>query len=405
MTEGRPEHRPEQGWRRPLAVAFGFVLIALFVMAGALGVAIAVALTALIALPPWRDLRRLLPLDLAHSVFLIFIAWAWASTIWSPYERTGQALHMVAGAFLYPLFVFTVFTLRGTARQMVLRVALFSGSVMVLPYILEGTTGLISHFYATGGPRENMLRDATRGISAIVMATPALAALWILNYEGRTGKIAAAVLVALIAIVSIQFHLFAAVLALILGGVFFTAGYRWPRSTILMVTLSFLIMLLLAPMIMPVFATPLDGVDLPFSWEWRVKMWPYTGEQINIHPLFGWGLDASRSFTSDHFELHGYSLKYLAQHPHNVGLQVWLETGLIGALLLATSMALFGIRLSATPGLSRMQAAAISASAGVVLVFFSVTYGAWQEWLWASIAWVAALCVLVGTSRHARELP
>jgi len=144
---------------------------------------------------------------------------------------------------------------------------------------------------------------------------------------------------------------------------------------------------------------------LPFSWEWRVKMWPYTGAQINIHPLFGWGLDASRSFTSDHFELHGYSLKYLAQHPHNVGLQVWLETGLIGALLLATSMALLGIRLSATPGLSRMQAAAISASAGVILVFFSVTYGAWQEWLWASIAWVAALCVLVGTPRHARELP
>jgi O-antigen ligase len=376
------------------------VLIALFVMAGALGIVIAVGLTALLALPPGRNLTRLFPLDLAHSVFLIFIAWAWASTIWSPYEQKGLALRMLAGALLYPLFVYGVFTLQGKARRIVILTALISAPFMLTPYLIEGTTGLISKAFEEGAKREAMLRDATRGISAIVMAVPALAALSVSILTGRKGWIISGLGVLLVTLISVQFHLFAALIGLILGGIIFAAGYKWPRSTILIVTLSFLIMLLLAPMVMPVFAAPLDGMNLPFSWEWRVKMWPFTGQQINLHPLFGWGLEASRTFTEDHFELRGFTLSYLVQHPHNVGLQVWLETGLIGALLLSTAIALFGIRLSAIPGLTRLQGAAISSSAIVILVFFSFTYGAWQEWLWACIAWVCALCVLVGTPRH-----
>ncbi len=396
---------PEQGWRRPLAAAFGFGLITLFVMAGALGVSVGVALGALLALPPWRDLKRLMPLDLAHSAFLIFIAWAWASTIWSPYPQSGQAMNMVLGAFLYPLFVFNIHTLRGKARRIVIITALIGGALMLVPYLLEGTTGLISSFIDDQTTREGMRRDATRGISAIVMAAPALAALVMLVYQGRKGHVIAGIAIALMAVLSIQFHLFAALIAIIFGSALFAAGYRWPRSTILIMTLAFLMMLLLAPMLMPVIARPLDQVSLPFSWEWRVKMWPYVGEQINIHPLVGWGLDASRTFSHDHFELRGFSLPYLLQHPHNVGLHVWLETGLIGALLLSISTALFGIRLSALPDLTPMQGAAISATAGVVLVFFSLTYGAWQEWLWGSIAWVAALCVLTGEDRNVVRSP
>ncbi len=394
--------KPEQNWRRPIAIAFGFGLIALAVMVGALGIAAAVVITTILALPPWRDLKQVFPLDLSHSAFLIFIAWAWASTIWSPYEHTTQALLMVSGALLYPLFAFAVFTLEGKARQIAVYAALFSGTAMLAPYLLEGTTGAISHFYTEQTARENMLRDATRGISAIVMASPALAALWMLNFKDRKGHIIAGALVVLVALICWQFHLFAGLVALIAGGLFFALGYFWPRTTILAVMIGFLIMVLMAPMILPAIAAPLDGATLPFSWEWRVKMWPYTGEQINIHPLVGWGLDASRSFAADQFELHGFSLGYLIQHPHNVGLQIWLETGLIGALLLSISIALFGIRISGMQILSRMQGAAIAGSAIVFLVFFSFTYGAWQEWLWASVAWVSAMCVLTGDHNKPR---
>ncbi len=399
MATMLPDDEVDQGWRRPLAVALGFILIALAVMAGALGVSVAVAVTAILALPPWRDLRRLFPLDLAHSVLLIFIAWMWISTLWSPYPASTQALTLALGAFVYPLFVYDIVTLKGRGRKIVIVIALISALAMILPYLLEATTGIVSRFFAAGAERQNMLRDATRGIAAIIMATPALAVLLMQNLNGQKGKIAAGLLVLLMIFITARFHLFAGVLAMLSGCILFAAGYRWPRSTILIATLGFLIMLLMAPMIMPVFAAPLDGMDLPLSWEWRVKMWPYTGSLINVHPLMGWGLDASRTFSGDHFELRGFSLPYLVNHPHNLGLQVWLETGLIGALILSIALALFGLRIGSARYLSAVQGAAISATAGVYLVFFSITYGAWQDWSWASIAWVAGLLVLIAPSK------
>ena len=387
---------PEQGWRRPLAAAFGFGLIAVFVMAGALGLAVGVAFAALIALPPWRDLRALMPLDIAHSVFLMFIAWAWASMIWSPHGRTLLPVHMVLGAVLYPLFAYAIWTLRGRARRMAMLVALISGSLMVLPYLAEGSTGIYSHFIGSEAAREAMRRDATRGVSALVMALPALSVLWLQWVPGPKGRLIVAALVLATALVSWQFHLAAGLLALGIGAVFFALGWRWPRTTILIITLGYLAMLLLAPLLLPGLSAHMAEHSLPFSWAWRLEMWHYTGEQIARHPLFGWGLGASRSFAGDHLQMHGYTISYLLQHPHDLGLQVWLETGLVGVLLLALAIALFGMRLAGARTLSHAQGAAIAASAMVFFVFFSITYGAWQEWLWASVGWVAALCILTG---------
>ncbi len=387
---------PVQGWRRPLAAALGFALIAFFVMAGAQGVALGVAIAVLITLPPWRRLQTLLPLDLSFSVFLMFIAWAWLSTLWSPYGSAKQAVVMAAGAFVYPLFPYAVWTLRGKARRIVMLAALATGSLMALPYLIEGFTGVISHFFAPGGPRADYLRDSTRGISAIIMALPPLAALWIKQLPDWRGFGIVGLLVLAAAIISWQFHLIAGLVALGIGAVVFALGYRWPRSTILVMTLGYLVMLLLAPLLLPHLVAPLDGDNLPFSWAWRVKMWPYTGAQIGMHPLIGWGLDASRTFTHDFFKMHGYTLNYLSIHPHDFGLQVWLETGLVGVLILAAAILLFGMRLAGMRGLTPLQGAAIASSAAAFLVFFSITYGAWQEWLWASIAWVAALCILAG---------
>ena len=69
----------EQGWRRPLAISVGFVLIAFFIIVGAIGLALGVTLAGLLALPPLHQLKKLLPLELPLAIFLIFIAWAWLS--------------------------------------------------------------------------------------------------------------------------------------------------------------------------------------------------------------------------------------------------------------------------------------------------------------------------------------
>lgn len=402
MFEAAAINRSAGDLRRTIGAAFGFCLIAFFVIFGALGVAIGVVITAALALPRWRHLRTLFPLDLSHSALLVFIAWAWLSAIWSP-QQTNQALYIALGAFVYPLFVYAIYVLPADGKQILVKTALISGGLMLLPYLAEGSFGLISHFIYDQAKQEAMLRDATRGISAVVMVMPALVVLVMQTFSGPKGQIMAAIATALVLLICIQFQLFAGIVALVFGGAAFMSGLRWPRPTLLALTLMFLLMVLLAPMVMPTIAALLDNVSLPFSWEWRVKMWAFTGEQIGLHPLFGWGLEASRSFTDYRFTLHGFTLEYLSSHPHNLGLQVWLETGMVGALLLSAAIALFGIRLSTTVNfsLNPLYGAAITGSCAVVLVFLSITYGAWQEWLWANIAWVAALCVL--SARHIKS--
>jgi len=385
----------EQGWRRPLAISFGFVLIAVFVIAGAMGVAAGVALTGLLAIPSWTRLKSILPLELPMAIFLVFIAWAWISMRWTTYPQSDQAWKMALGVLLYSMFAFAVFSLRGKARLLVLYVAAASLALILLVYFLEAAFGVISNMYAEGLPRQEKLRDATRGISALVIAAPCAWAFSHILMPGWRGN-AIAVSFGLIAFwISWRFDLSSAMLALFIAGILFALGWFFPRTIILLVGLAAVFMFMLAPIVAPIAVDILRSFDLPLSWEQRVDIWQFASERIAERPMIGWGLDASRSFDSTYI-LHKLEFARIPLHPHNVGLQLWLETGLIGAILFSTATIALAIRVSSSWNLSRLQGATISASSSAILVFSTLTYGAWQEWFWASAAWVAAMCFLLG---------
>src|SRR6185503_20527219 len=64
--------------------------------------------------------------------------------------------------------------------------------------------------------------------------------------------------------------------------------------------------------------------DMPQTDSIRLDYWSHAIDWIAMRPLKGWGLDASRVF--------GPGIKL---HPHNAPLQVWLELGVVGAVLAA----------------------------------------------------------------------
>lgn len=152
---------------------------------------------------------------------------------------------------------------------------------------------------------------------------------------------------------------------------------------------------MLAPMLTTLVIENIDKSSVSFSWELRLRMWEFAIERINEKSLFGWGLDASRTF-NDTIEVRGYQMPIISLHPHNFGLQIWLETGLIGVFLFSAAAMSLAVRVSTSWSLSRLQGAAIAACSGAILVFANVTFGAWQEWFWACAAWVAAMCFLIG---------
>lgn len=122
----------------------------------------------------------------------------------------------------------------------------------------------------------------------------------------------------------------------------------------------------------------------------RGDIWHAFAMLIPMHPIGGFGLDATRVM---------HLLPEAAQvaeplrgflnvgHPHNAALQIWIELGAVGAALALIALAL-GLR-----GLLRLKgrgrALALAAfSAGFAIAY--VSHGAWQAW------WIATLVLTFG---------
>jgi exopolysaccharide production protein ExoQ len=147
---------------------------------------------------------------------------------------------------------------------------------------------------------------------------------------------------------------------------------------------------------------------LPPSALHRLSIWNTAAERLKERPILGFGMNTTRSLygnsdriTREYFA-NDLSKKWvnifepIPLHAHNGILQIWLELGIGGALLLG-AIILSLIRLmcenSSTRSSNRYW---LSAGFGLMtssLVIFSLSYGPWQSW-WQSTIWLSA-CFLV----------
>lgn len=131
--------------------------------------------------------------------------------------------------------------------------------------------------------------------------------------------------------------------------------------------------------------------DIRFSGLHRLYIWQFAAERVAEHPLIGWGLDASRSMPGGQeiIPVPGSNGPNMPLHPHNGIMQVWVELGLIGALLLA-ALLVQTIRAISRSGADRLAQAAALGAFVTGLVFFSAAFGAWQGW------WVGTMALGAG---------
>ncbi len=131
------------------------------------------------------------------------------------------------------------------------------------------------------------------------------------------------------------------------------------------------------------------AVAPPDSWAQRLGYWSHSLDVITVHPIRGWGLDASRAFSPD-----------IVLHPHNGSLQLWLELGLPGVVCAALVWAFLLRRLSRDR--SDLITAGACAAAVTYLLFGAINFGIWQEW-WLGLGGLA--CVLVGLATGENPAP
>jgi O-antigen ligase len=158
-------------------------------------------------------------------------------------------------------------------------------------------------------------------------------------------------------------------------------------------------------------------MPLPSSVQSRVWAWQLTTEKIAERPITGHGIEASKEWREtfgDHPDLLEQMVartgiddgrwdvyRILPGHPHNMGLQIWAETGLIGALLVIALLLLIGWRLPAPAALPLSTSVAIAALGAASFSLFSLSYSVWNEAFWATVVLAAAGVILV----HKRLTP
>lgn len=132
----------------------------------------------------------------------------------------------------------------------------------------------------------------------------------------------------------------------------------------------------------------------------RLEIWDFVSRYILDHFWIGSGVEATRLVAAfDTKELYQPGLTLL--HPHNAILQIWMEFGLLGAVLTcAAAMLLLG-RIATQPDpLSRRL------SLGLLMAFCAVGmvgWGLWQGWWLGLIMFMVGLCALTQTPPSAEN--
>lgn len=160
------------------------------------------------------------------------------------------------------------------------------------------------------------------------------------------------------------------------------------------------------------------GVPLPQSFFSRTYSWELVRSKINEAPLAGHGLEASHTWRdtfgdhpawlADAVARYDESVEFawevypvIPVHPHNMPLQVWAETGMIGATLGAIFLFFLGWRLKAPKDWSPVTRYAAAGLIGANIAVCSFAYSMWNEAFWASVVIAAAVILL--QARHDGE--
>ena len=138
----------------------------------------------------------------------------------------------------------------------------------------------------------------------------------------------------------------------------------------------------------------------------RLLIWDFASTSVTERPVTGWGIESSRSLAKKSTEIierrpgessvelrkRFFHSARLPLHPHNAGLQVWLELGAIGALLLTGMLGW----LCWTAGDRQKWSLGSGPMLGLTISGFAIAssgFGIWQSW-WMSTLWISVILTL-----------
>ena len=338
-------------------------------------------------------------------IFIGFLSWAWITSLWSPYEKAEHLGHglmlFVFGVIL--IFLPTIFDRLREGPKRLIAHLFMAGSVLAIGLMLIdilsgfGLSILVdpvdagSNIYVRQGDAEQNLGRGIMSYSQLIWP-----AIILILVHFKRGWVLIIGLILALAVTAILNRLSLCIPVLCVSAAFVALAASRPRLGIISAFLVAISTLLFAPII-GVLASLVDEATLssiPLSWEHRVRMWAFVWERIQESWLIGNGFDVSRTLQDTFLSRDGRDITIVSLHPHNIGLQLWLETGLIGVLL-ATGFLMALIKPVLVFCETKPRAAAMSGLIVATALNGALTIGIWQYWWWGLIALSAGLVSLI----------
>lgn len=371
---------------RAFAAAALFALLPSAAAGGALALPVLVSLTGLLSFSPATLRQAAAARPLWLMLLILATAWIVASAAWS--SAPGATAPKLASqlALGLPFVVGAVgagrtFRAAGAAAFLVLAGLLAVEAAFGFP---------LNRAIHPDASLEMLTLNPTRGALVLLALSWGAAGGMIASGRRRLGL----TILALSGVLSVPFGVSAHALGFAAGLAVFGLAFLAPRLTILAVSGGLAGWTLAAPFATPTL-THLVANPLPFSWEHRLAIWAQTCHEIWNAPWIGHGLGASRTLPG--VAVAG-QMTYPPLHPHSASLQLWYETGVVGAALAALALVAGGHAIARALGDKPASAAAAAASLLSLGFIANVSFSLWAEW------WVAALLIAAAlTAASARR--
>ena len=124
---------------------------------------------------------------------------------------------------------------------------------------------------------------------------------------------------------------------------------------------------------------------LPSSKQHHYQIWIDISQQILAHFPTGIGINTTRLFN---FEAHLEHITRSIHHPHNMVMELLLELGALGAIIIALFISAMIYLFHSTP---KPQQPALAATLVSIAIVYSVAFSVWQEWRTGAIAFALLL--------------
>ena len=342
-------------------------------------------------------------LQITVYAFILFCIWILVSTLWAPLDNRGSLfLILLLPAFTAgPIIRYTSTLTPLQAKQYALYFCVSVCLTLMLLAFEVFTNGLLRHIIPPkdmSWARHKDLAYLGRGTTAILfLLFPAM----VMARHLTQSWLSPIAIFCTAAISAFGFSISSNALGLIAGLISLFFVWRAPTLGMRIITVGVILTLWVSPFVTVLIDAEMlnqrFGGTLPVSWLQRFYIWETVGDAIFTNFPLGGGADYARfmSVNSTLIDIPGAygPLKTVPTHPHNIFLQIWLELGLMGVILI-TLVLFYGAKYISSLAISSEIRATIAAIIAISFISFMVEASLWQVWRISIIAIAAFFTVL-----------